>query len=404
MAKRRSDLTFKYNIKRGRHGWIRLTPAYSIKVVTRILEQHQDITYVLDPFSGTGTTGLVCAEHGLRCDLLDINPFLVWLARAKTACYESAQLEEALAASGEIADAVLTKDSGNGLWVPPIHNIERWWPESRLLVLASVFHEMSRRFPAPSPAKDLLLVSFCRLIIQWSNASFGHQSMSFKETANGFGGSFETALMVDDFTRHVKAVIESASQPLTGSVRVMQADSRTIPQPTNQLYDCVITSPPYANRMSYIRELRPYMYWLGYLVEPRDAGELDWKAIGGTWGIASSRVKNWEPQDASIEYPGFHTILSAIEEQSDLLANYVHKYFTDISLHIDSLYPALSPGAKVFYVVGNSTFYGILVPTEQLYAHLLEQKGFTDVEIQVLRKRNSKNELFEFLVSASKPC
>ncbi|WP_322490103.1 hypothetical protein [Chloroflexus sp.] len=37
----------------------------------------------------------------------------------------------------------------------------------------------------------------------------------------------------------------------------------------------VITSPPYPNRMSYIRELRPYMYWLGYLNNGRDAGELD---------------------------------------------------------------------------------------------------------------------------------
>lgn len=402
MTKRRSDLTFRHNVKHGRHGWIRLTPAYSIKVVTRLLEQHPDITCVLDPFSGTGTTGLVCAELGLRCDLLDINPFLVWLARVKTANYEPAQLEEALSALGEIAVTVLTKNSENGLWVPPIHNIERWWSESRLLVLASVFHEIDRRFPKSSPAKDLLLVSFCRLVIQWSNVSFGHQSMSFKEATSSFGGSFEAALMVDDFTRYVRAVIESASQSLTGSVQVIQVDSRTIPQPINRLYDCVVTSPPYANRMSYIRELRPYMYWLGYLVEARDAGELDWKAIGGTWGIASSRIKNWESQDASIEYPGFYAMLDAIKKQSSLLANYVHKYFVDISLHIDSLDPALSPGARVFYVVGNSTFYGTLVPTEQLYAHLLEQKGFTDVKVQVLRKRNSKKELFEFVVSASK--
>ena len=36
------------------------------------------------------------------------------------------------------------------------------------------------------------------------------------------------------------------------------------------------------------------MYWLGYLEQPRDAGELDWQAIGGTWGAATSRVAAWE--------------------------------------------------------------------------------------------------------------
>ena len=53
MAKQRADLTFKYNLKQGRHGWIRLTPAYSIKIVRQILEKHPEITYVLDPFCGT---------------------------------------------------------------------------------------------------------------------------------------------------------------------------------------------------------------------------------------------------------------------------------------------------------------------------------------------------------------
>ena len=49
--------------------------------------------------------------------------------------------------------------------------------------------------------------------------------------------------------------------------------------------------------MSYIRELRPYMYWLSYLRDGREAGELDWKAIGGTWGIATSRVGKWSPSE-----------------------------------------------------------------------------------------------------------
>ena len=37
---RRSDYTFKYNTKMGRHGWLRLTPAYSIKLVKEILHSN----------------------------------------------------------------------------------------------------------------------------------------------------------------------------------------------------------------------------------------------------------------------------------------------------------------------------------------------------------------------------
>ncbi len=85
------------------------------------------------------------------------------------------------------------------------------------------------------------------------------------------------------------------------------------------------------------------------------------------------------------------------------MANYVHKYFVDIATHLESVYFILAPGANIFYVVGNSKFYDTLVPVELIYTHLLEKNGFTDTNIETLRKRSSKKELFEFIVSARKP-
>jgi hypothetical protein len=165
VAEQRADLTFKYNLKRGRHGWIRLTPAYSVKVVQRILTSHPQISWVLDPFSGTGTTGLVCAESGFNCDLVDINPFLVWFARAKTACYPLTCLQKARSITLEICDTVRNGAATGDLWLPPIHNITRWWSQSRLQVLAQIYHALNLACPQSSPTRDLLLVAFCNLII-----------------------------------------------------------------------------------------------------------------------------------------------------------------------------------------------------------------------------------------------
>jgi hypothetical protein len=74
-----------------------------------------------------------------------------------------------------------------------------------------------------------------------------------------------------------------------------------------------------------------------------------------------------------------------------------------MSSHFENLYPILKPNAKIFYIVGNSKFYDTLVPTESLYADMMRQSGFVDVAIETIRKRNSKKELFEYLVSARKP-
>jgi hypothetical protein len=88
---------------------------------------------------------------------------------------------------------------------------------------------------------------------------------------------------------------------------------------------------------------------------------------------------------------------------SPLLANYVHKYFVDVSQHLQSVYAALAPNAPVYYIVGNSKFYDTLVPVDELYAHLLREAGFVDTGVRIIRKRNSKKELYEYIVSARKP-
>lgn len=156
--------------------------------------------------------------------------------------------------------------------------------------------------------------------------------------------------------------------------------------------------------MSYIRELRPYMYWLEYLRDGRSAGELDWEAIGGTWGCATSNLARWQPEsDIAIPFDGFDRILASIAARSLLLSRYVHKYFYDMVFHCTELFEVVRPGGNIHYIVGNSKFYDVLLPVEAIYARLFEAVGFEQVRIRTIRKRTSKKELFEFVVSARKP-
>jgi len=78
----------------------------------------------------------------------------------------------------------------------------------------------------------------------------------------------------------------------------------------------------------------------------------------------------------------------------------VTKYFEDTVQHIRSLKNVLASRAQVYYVVGNSRFYDVVLPTEQIYAAIFEAEGFHNVNIETIRKRTSKKELFEYVVSA----
>lgn len=399
--RQRSDYTHKFNAKTGRHGWLRLTPAYSLKMVEELIVGHKQARRIFDPFCGTGTTALSAAYHGHEGVTTDINPFLVWLAQAKTAHYAPSQIAATRDACVSALDLV-RHQSIEPVPAPPIYNIERWWNLKALdflRLLRAAIPEVTKEFSAE---RTLLLIAFCRSLIKLSNAAFNHQSMSFKNNSqSGIGPDIDMACA---FSKDVRFVLSGAGQNPVGEGHIFFGDARNPAGVVEGRFDLVITSPPYANRMSYIRELRPYMYWLGFLINGRDAGELDWTAIGGTWGIATSRLTDWE---RPIDYLKSQHLAEALDKISHadnkngaVLANYVAKYFDDMWAHFRCLTPVLASGAELHYIVGNSTFYGTLISTERLYAEMLIELGFDEVECHEIRKRNSKKELIEFDVVA----
>jgi hypothetical protein len=410
--KRSDHLGFKGNLKSTRYGWLRLTPAYSVHLVSEVLDNWiydnslQEDLVVLDPFCGTGTTALVCAERGVTCDTTDINPFLLWLGRAKTCPYSAEDMAAFKISVLQVAHAIRTPMDGP-LWSPPLHQIEKWWDEQTLNALARAIHTIIELSSEVSEGTlNLLKIAFCQTMIDLANVSFGHQSMSFKqiETLTLFSETQED--MVADKWRHTSSqVAETAQSSIVSSPRFLYGDARNLPVILEaDRYSCVITSPPYPNRISYIRELRPYMYWLNYLNSAKEAGALDWQAIGGTWGCATSNLTRWEPDpDIEVPFESFTTILERIAHHSPLLSRYVHKYFHDMVLHCNGLFQVVRSGGTVTYIVGNSKFYDVMLPVEDIFAALFLAAGFEGIDVRVIRKRSSKKELFEFAISARKP-
>ena len=428
---RHDQFTFRANAGVGRHGWLRLTPAYGVRLVCEALADLPPGAVVTDPFSGTGTTPLAAAEAGLTGQAVDLNPFLIGLGRAKTADYSAAEIEAAREGARRVlggARSALARwdEAGRGAdggapspdgpdrpwWTPPMHRVDRWWTPGVLDALAALRAGIDE---LDGVAATLLEVALCRTVIARSAAAFNHQSMSFAavpEDADGRERSTtatDRAATLDHFAQQVAPVLDTAAEPLPGTAVIAAGDSRTaLPRLVEagdfRPADLLFTSPPYANRMSYVRELRPYMYWTRHLSTGAEAGELDWQAIGGTWGTATGRLGAWQPQtdtpvDAAIAEVGARIVRDG-GKNGPVLAAYVHRYHHDMWLHLRGAVRAVRPGGRVVYVVGNSTFFGHEVPVHEWYADMLRALGMRDVTVRVVRKRSSKKALFEYAVSA----
>ncbi|AHH16902.1 putative DNA methyltransferase [Nocardia nova SH22a] len=399
-------LTFKANMGVGRHGWLRLTPAYGVRLVRERISHLPAGSIVTDPFSGTGTTPLAAAELGHSGQSVDLNPFLIWLGRTKTRHYSAEVVDAArseIAAVTGAARGFLTRED---LWQPNLFKIEKWWSVATLQGLKALRHAIDERGERDE-ITDLLEIGLCRTLISRSNAAFNHQSMSFK-AAKPEDGLFDPNEAQDTLTvfgDETGSIVDSAAYDLVGNAKIVHGDSRTA---AAELAPCdlLLTSPPYVNRMSYIRELRPYMYWLRFLDRASDAGDLDWKAIGGTWGTATSKLNSWTPEVETPVAAEMTLICEAIAQDGGrngpLLANYVHKYFHDMWLHFQAVTPRVKVGGAVSYIVGNSTFYGHVVPAQDWYAAMLKELGYTDVAVDTIRKRNSNKALYEYDVRGTR--
>jgi hypothetical protein len=405
----RADYTHRHNRENGRHGWLRLTPAYSVKVVEELLAGVDPRFVVLDPFCGTATTALVASYLGLSAITTEINPFLVWYSKTKLDTYDDLDQHQVHSLIDRAVSRAYQGDNCSS-FIPNLHNVGRWWNPKELNFLACLkasFNDFGEQIERRK-AENIIQVIFCRTLIQLSNAAFNHQSMSFKAvSAIGLPFSDKIDFFANVFLGEAEKVLRGIGDNPLSKAEVIKGDARSVGLLVDRQVDLVITSPPYPNRMSYIRELRPYMYWLDFLSNARDAADLDWDAIGGTWGTATSRLKNWTA--TSEEYDSIYLprivqeIASEQNSNGPLLANYVAKYFCDTFAHFKSLVTLLRPGARLHYVVGNSTFYGTLLPVENLYAEIMHMVGLDCIDIKAIRKRNSKKELIEFCVTARMP-
>lgn len=399
--KQNAQFTFKYNQFFGRHGWLRLTPAYSVKVVEQVIDE---LSYrpkcVLEPFSGTGTTELVCANKGIYSVAYDVNPFLVWLAKVKTKIYDKRVINSL---DDIVEDIVRNLSSESPVRYPPMHNITKWWSSKQLDYLARLKNAIWSK--KESSVCDLLKVLFCRQVFELSNIAVNHISTSFS-TDSGIQNNFDDDVGNLCFLKSYRMMKDTLVEQPNVSVLVKKQNSLNIPFEMSDNYDTVITSPPYPNRISYIRELRPYMYWLDYIKTATEASDLDWETIGGTWGSATSKLLHWKLQTTLL--PCYlmdivRHIATVKNKSSKLMANYVLKYFEDMSVHLQSVFKTIRSGGSIYYIVGNSSFYGYVVPSELIYEEILTRIGFRDVKSIVIRKRNCNRNLYEYCISAVKP-
>jgi hypothetical protein len=401
------SVTFKGNFDYPIHRWFRLTPSFSPELVADILAHWRlpASANVLEPFCGVGTTPLVCQEKGLFCCAVELNPLLHFVAKVKTKPYDHPDglpvaARRVLSLAREHLEAMQTMDAEAfqieyHAAIPAIRNVTKWWSLPVLKKLVALRLAMAA-LPLPPVTMDLLNLAVVGMLIEVSNARHNHPSLSFAKTPR------EDASVFEQFEERVAMMerdLVSFPQPRPEAT-ILLGSSKQLEKvlPSGYLCDAVITSPPYPNRYSYARETRPQMFYLGLVKSGQEVGQLEVDAIGGTWGKATSILERDVDYRSAVVARALRGIPQSIGQHGRLMQNYVIRYFNDMETHIESLVPFLRKRARLAYVIGNSKFYGITLPSDEILADVFEAHGLRVASIERMRRRNSKSGLYEAIV------
>lgn len=406
-----SRSTFKAGVSARIHRWFRLTPSFGPDLVRLMMEemgakQHE---IVLDPFAGASTTLIEARRAGMVAYGYEINPLLHFVGATSLRWdVESKDLQSSLAVIGDKFEELVGK-YGNGpasgipFPLPAIHNVHRWWRDDVLLRLV-ILRECIDACTEHSHIRDFFRLCLAGVLVpDLTNVTLGRLQLHFIDRQTHDIDVWRT------FARHADTMIDD----MNAIKSVGQLPAATLLHGDSVLFkpdlpaphiDLVITSPPYPNRYSYVWNTRPHLYMLGFFTGKREAGELDTRTVGGTWGTATSILMKGTtaPFNDAVEKSA-GPVVAAIRQHDGLMANYCMHYFNKLAEHFVNLMPNLSSGARIAYVVGCSRLRDVYVETDVVLSELIANLSpdFHNITIHRFRKRNSGKDLHESAVYAT---
>ncbi len=393
------------------HDWYRFVlsyPPHLVREYIRDFEVREGGT-VLDPFAGTGTTVVESRLHGLKAIGIEANPLAHFACSTKTDwevdpdMLEKAAVEIADAACDLLASQGIGDNESGGAKRKPLQ-LRALDAEAEKLLLAGsisplplhktlVLLDCIERRKAEHLYRYALLSLANSTVFKISNLHFGPEV--------GVRGSKSDAPVIAAWLEEMRGMARDL-RLVAGKeyppADVLLGDARAILDSLEpETVDAVITSPPYPNEKDYTRTTRLESVILGFIRNRADLRALKKTLIrSNTRGV----YKNDDDDKWVAEHAEIQRISEAIESRrvelgktsgfERMYARVTRLYFGGMRRHLARLRPALRPGARLAYVVGDQASYlRVMIRTGRILASIAADLGYQVERIDLFRTRRA---------------
>jgi DNA modification methylase len=414
-------------------------PSYVVRQFTTASTADGDRPLVLDPFCGSGTTGVEARIAGRDFLGVEINPLSRLVSEVATAPIPPTLLravearvvdavDETAARQYDAYDVEFLDRTGKTHWFEPdaIRDLTRIrkavdeLPLSELPVREVLDADERRIVDDGSLDRDTLrrrcyrwlVLTVANTVFEVSNADPGvskayrsarmrdriaagtHPPDGLAVFANELAETREklTALWDDIYDDGVPLGENRAHR---ADVDLRLDDARTFDLPAyRESVDLAVTSPPYISAMNYYRGTKLRLFWIRDLLAADELFEAEAlrKSIVGTTSVAMSRVDEdlpaslrgrWTGSDEAFEATRLPHLDAAIERihaaeyQSASKRAYVTwRFFAEDMLQaLARTYEHLKPGGYFFFLIGENTICEELVQSHKFVADIARNLG-----------------------------
>jgi len=403
-----SYTTFVRNKTSPIHRWFLYPEGFSGDFVNQCIQRFglRRGNVILDPFVGSGTTLVSSKLNGINSIGIDISPLMCFISRIKTTFEVDAaelkmkmhefikKIQPILLSTNKAKNLLLFSEQfiesqenfSPSIEVPRYSQMRRYFSDpvmNQLLLLKEQILKWEEEV-----SRDFLKLAFASILIEVSNMKRMPDLtfVKFKRKVDVFSKFRNKVeeICLDLYNLRSKPRVYGESEVLLGDARNM--GKQLVPPDS---IDLIVTSPPYLGHGDYVKNTKIELWFLDFV-----KSEEEMKALRNNMIVASHRLSKEKLREKTTYSD------EILENCCQKLAKnppswfpdahyMVRKFFDDMYEVFIQMHRVLRDGGQCVFVVGDSQFASIPVPTHTICSNLAETAGFNSIELNAVRKRRT---------------
>ncbi|MER8465691.1 hypothetical protein [Mesorhizobium sp. M1396] len=386
--------------------WRSFKEAFAPELTYRAIEETKDVTRVVDPFGGSGTTALAAQFLGATPTTIEVNPFLADLIEAKLAIYDLELVVKEYArviqhAKGKFLAPKRFFASAPETFLEPGVN-GRFLFSTEVAGRFSAFREAIDSVTEPNIAR-LFRVLLASAAVPVSNAVVSGKGRRYRK--NWQSRPTPPGAVDQHFERGVLSALFDLRRFDTRKCRaysLLRGDARRLLSCVGET-DLAVFSPPYPNSFDYTDVYNIELWALGYLGSLADNRALREATLRSHVQISRDMDV---PQTGNAALDRTMSSLEGVRSKlwNKRIPDMVGAYFVDMFAILSELHRSLRTDGRVYMVVGDSRYGGIDVPVGEILTAQASDLSFKVVSSEPFRsmraspQQGGRHELAESLI------